>query len=156
MKRAFWMFLVLLIAAVLTIGVHVNAQQGLRGPTTGELWIPSVFDLRFGDVTTTDILLQRNGANVLGVTGAIGGAGAVANTTTTPAGPFNWGTVAMSSNTATVTFKVPYAVAPMCVATEVTGVFAVKIAPTSTTAVITNTGGGATDTINWACFGNPN
>ena len=132
---------------------HTQAQQGIRGPTTGLFWIPSAFQLMFGDVTTSDVYLQKNGASVLGVSGNLGGAGAVANTTITPAGPFAWGRVTMSGTTATVTFPQAFTNVPVCVTGDTTAATAVKSAPTATTLVLT---AGATDVVMYLCFGNPN
>jgi len=160
MKKRNWRvaigsMLLLLLAVAFFHQTPVQAQQGIRGPTTGLTWIPSAFQLMFGDITSSDVYLQKNGANVLGISGTLGGAGATANTTTAPAGPFNWGTVTLASNTATVTFAKPYANVPVCVATDVTTAQLVKSAPTATTVVLSDTVG-ATDVIQYFCIGNPN
>jgi hypothetical protein len=62
-------------------------------------------------------------------------------------------TVTLSGGTATKTFTTAYGSAPVCVGTDQTAAAAVKIAPTTTTAVVTGT---TTDVISVACFGNPN
>jgi hypothetical protein len=147
--------LLLLLMAASFHQTPVQAQQGIRGPTTGLFWIPSAFQLMFGDVTSSDVYLQKNGANVLGMSGNLGGAGSTANTTTTPAGPFTWGKVTLSSNTATVTFPQAFTNVPICVATDFTTAQLVKAAPTVTTVVITDTVG-ASDVVQYFCVGNPN
>lgn len=155
-KRAVVFSVLLLLLTALTFYQKpTQAQQGLGGPIARDMWVPSAFRFFFGDVTSSDIYLQKNGANVLGISGTLGGLGSTANTTTAPAGPFNWGTVALSSNTATVTFTKPYNSAPICVATDQTTAQLVKAAPTATTVVLSDTVG-ATDVIAYACFGNPN
>jgi hypothetical protein len=62
-------------------------------------------------------------------------------------------TVTLSGGTATKTFTTAYGSAPVCVGTDQTAAAAVKIAPTTTTAVVTGT---STDVIAVGCFGNPN
>jgi hypothetical protein len=121
---------------VLTCAVIALAQtpNGIHGAFTGNLQLPSPFTFQFANHVNSD----------------------VANSTIAPASSAAWGTVAMAANTATVTFKTAFTVAPVCVGNYQTGVFAVKFAPTATTVVITNTGGGATDVIAYHCFGNPN
>jgi hypothetical protein len=146
-------------AAVLVLAALTLAQtpNGIHGAFMGNIQLPAGYVFTFGNgVTAGDVSIGKNGTNVLGITGNLGGSGSTANTTTTPAGPFAWGTVAMSSNTATVTFKTPFTNTPACFANDVSGVFAVKAAPTATTVVLTNTGGGATDTVAYGCFGNAN
>lgn len=144
---------VILVAALVAMAQSPN---GVRGAFTGNIQLPSGYTFTFGTGTaTTDVSLTKNGSNVMGVSGNVGGAGAVANTTITPAGPFAWGTVALSSNTATVTFSKAFAVAPVCIATDQTTAQLVKAAPTATTVVLSDTVG-ATDVIAYHCFGNPN
>src|SRR5579883_526426 len=126
-----------------------------RGAFRGDVYVPSVFNLWFGDNSSSDVALAKNGSNVVGISGNLGGKGATANTTTSPAGPFSWGTVALSSSTATVTFNKPFQNTPVCVVTDVTTPQLVKAAPTPTTVVITDTVG-ATDTVQYICVGNPN
>lgn len=146
-------FLLAVAAAMLTFQAPVSAQQGIGGPIARDMWVPSAFRFFFGDVTTSDIYLQKNGANVLGMSGAMGGLGTTANTTTSPAGPFDWGSVALSGGAATVTFSKPFTNAPICIATDATAANAVRVNPTATTLALTGT---TTDTIDYACFGNPN
>jgi hypothetical protein len=126
-----------------------------RGSFRGPVYVPSVFSLIFGDNTSTDVYLAKNGSNVVGISGNLGASGSTANTTTTPASPVAWGTVAMSSNTATVTFPKAFTNVPVCVGTDFTTANLVKIAPTATTAVISDTVG-ASDVIQYICVGNPN
>jgi hypothetical protein len=64
------------------------------------------------------------------------------------------GTVALSGGTATVTFPTAFSSAPVCVATDQTAIAAIKIVPSATNVVITESSG--TDTIAWICVGNPN
>jgi hypothetical protein len=64
------------------------------------------------------------------------------------------GTVALSGGTATVTFPTAFSSAPVCVATDQTAIAAIKIVPSATSVVITESSG--TDTIAWICVGNPN
>lgn len=144
---------VILVAALVAMAQSPN---GVRGAFTGNIQLPSGYTFTFGTGTaTTDVSLTKNGSNVLGVNGNIGGAGAVANTTTTPAGPFAWGTVALSGGTATVTFKLPFAVKPVCVGNDQTATNAVGMVPNANglTLVINGT---TTDTIEYMCKGNPN
>src|SRR5436853_7654962 len=90
---------------VFSILFTVEAQQGIRGPISGDMWVPSAFRFIFGDIIAADdIYLQKNGVNNLGISGHLGGHSSTANTTTTPAGNWAWGTVALSGGTATVTF----------------------------------------------------
>lgn len=138
------------------LALMAQSPNGIRGAFTGNLQLPSPFTLTFGTgALANDVSIGKNGANVAGITGNLGGSGAVANTTITPAGPFAWGTVALSSNTATVTFAKPFAVTPSCQVTDQTTPQLVKAAPTATTVVITDTVG-ASDVVAWVCFGNPN
>jgi len=144
------------ILTALVVGPAWSQSGGmLRGHFGASINVPSVFSLIFGDVTSTDVYLAKNGANVLGVSGNIGGGGSTANTTTAPAGPFAWGQVALSGGTATVTFAKPFAVKPACVANDQTATNAVGVQPNANgqTLVLNGT---TTDTVMWACFGNPN
>lgn len=136
MKSKFKLMYLLPLAVILVAAMAALAQNpnGIRGAFTGNLQLPSPFTFQFANHVNSD----------------------VANSTITPASSAAWGTVAMAANTATVTFKTAFTVAPVCVGNDQTGVFAVKFAPTATTVVITNTGGGATDVIAYHCFGNPN
>lgn len=142
------------LLVIATFGQGTPFGNG-RGAFRGTVYVPSVFGLVFGDNTTTDITLTKNGANVIGVSGNVGGGGSVANTTTAPAGPFAWGQVALSSNTATVVFAKPFTNVPICLATDQTTAQLVKALATASQVVITDTVG-ATDVVSWACFGNPN
>lgn len=63
------------------------------------------------------------------------------------------GTVTLAGNTATVTFNNAYTAAPSCVATDQTTAQLVKVAPTTTNVVISDTVG-ATDVVAYVCFGN--
>jgi hypothetical protein len=110
------------VAMLLALAVIVLAQSpnGIRGAFTGDISLPSVFGFTFGDNTSTDPMLRKNGAYNLGVHGHIGGVGVNANTTTTPVASRAWGTVALSSNTATVTFLMPFTSTPVCIATDQT------------------------------------
>lgn len=143
---------------VVLLAIVAAAQGGLtpfgngHGAFRGNTWVPSTFQMIFGDNATTDVSLQKNGSNVLGISGNVGGQGSTANTTTSPAAPFAWGTVSLSGGTTTVTFSKAFANAPVCIASDQTGANAVKSAPTATTDVLTGT---TTDSIAWACFGNP-
>lgn len=89
---------VLLLA---TLAVAQTPFGNGRGAFRGSVYVPSVYSLIFGDNTSSDVYLAKNGSNVVGITGNIGGSGTTANTTTTPAGPYAWGSVALSSGTAT-------------------------------------------------------
>lgn len=144
---------------ILLLGFLLGAGAGLLHAQStsfsNDLYIRSVFRLIFGDASTSDIYLQKTAANVLGISGNIGGGGAVANTTVTPLGPFAWGTVTLAANTATVTFSKAFLSAPVCQVTDQTTPQLVKAAPTPTTVVITDTVG-ATDVVAWFCVGNPN
>jgi hypothetical protein len=64
------------------------------------------------------------------------------------------GTVALVAGAATVTFPTPFSSAPVCVATDQTAIAAIKIVPSATNVVLTESSG--TDTIAWICIGNPN
>lgn len=64
-------------------------------------------------------------------------------------------TVTLVANTATKTFTVPYQVAPVCVATDQTTAQLVKVVPSTTNVIVSDTVG-ATDVIAVACVGNPN
>lgn len=143
-----------ILALVVATAVVAQSPNGIRGAFAGNLQLPAPFTLTFGTgALSSDVALGKNGANVVGVTGDIGGSGATANTTTSPAGPFAWGTVALSGGAATVTFKTPFANAPVCTANDQTAANAVKTAPTATTLVLAGT---TTDVIAYHCLGNPN
>ncbi|MGA8220205.1 MAG: carboxypeptidase-like regulatory domain-containing protein [Candidatus Acidiferrales bacterium] len=64
------------------------------------------------------------------------------------------GIVALVSGTATVTFPTAFSSAPVCVATDQTAIAAIKIVPSATNVVISESSG--TDTVAWICVGNPN
>ena len=64
------------------------------------------------------------------------------------------GTVALSSGTATVTFPTPFNSTPVCVANDQSAIATVRVQPSATQLVLTQSSG--TDTINWICIGNPN
>jgi len=151
-RGALAVFGVFALAFLLVVAGYAqwNGNQASRN-----LLIPSVFYLAFGDTTTSDIYLQKNGVNVLGISGNVGGGGSVANTTTAPAGPFAWGQVTLAANTATVVFAKPFTNAPICFATDQTTPQLVKALATATQVVLTDTVG-ATDVVSWGCFGNPN
>lgn len=156
LKRLYFLPLAAVLVAAFALALMAQSPNGVHGAFTGNLQLPSPYTLTFGaGNSTTDVSIGKNGTNTLGVTGNIGGSGAVANTTITPAGPFAWGTVALVANTATVTFAKPFAVAPVCVVTDQTTAQLVKSAPTATTLVVSDTVG-ATDVIAWVCHGNPN
>lgn len=135
MKNKFRLMYVLPLAVILVAAMVAMAQSpnGIRGAFTGNLQLPSPFTFQFGNHVNGD----------------------VANSTITPASSAAWGTVTLSSNTATVTFKTPFNVAPACVVTDQTTAQLVKAAPTAATVVISDTVG-ATDVIAYHCFGNPN
>ena len=139
--------------AVLAALTLAQTPNGIRNAFTGNIQLPAGYVFTFGNgVTAGDVSLGKNGTNVLGLTGNFGASGSTANTTTSPASPVSWGTVALSGTT-TVTFKVPFANTPVCVATDQTAANAAWSAPTATTIVLKGTG---TDVLAWACFGNPN
>lgn len=161
LKRFFGSTLALALFSVVTLTALVFAQGtpfgNGRGAFRGDVYVPSVFNLWFGDNTSSDVNLQKNGSSNIGVGGHLGGLGTTANTTASPAGAWAFGTVASSSSSATVTFAKPFAVAPVCVATDQTTANTVKSAPNSNgqTVVFTNSGSTDTDVIAYACFGNP-
>jgi rhodanese-related sulfurtransferase len=64
-------------------------------------------------------------------------------------------TITLAGSTATKTFTVPYQVAPVCVATDQTTAQLVKVVPSTTNVVVSDTVG-ATDVIAVVCSGNPN
>lgn len=68
--------LLLLIGVVGFHRVSVEAQQGIRGPVSGDFWIPSAFRLIIGDYgagpgASTDVFLQKTAANVATVSNGI-------------------------------------------------------------------------------------
>jgi hypothetical protein len=150
-----WKTAVAGVVALLVLALAAVAQSpnGVRGWFAGNVGLSSGYSLIFGDNLASDVLMGKNGSNVVGITGNIGGAGSAVNSTTSPAGPFSWGRVTLSGGAATVTFAKPFTNAPVCMGTDQTAANAVKIAPTNTTAVFTGT---TTDVIAYACFGNPN
>lgn len=149
----FGFFALVFVLAIGTFGQGTPFGNG-RGAFRGPVYVPSVFQLIFGDNTSSDVALAKNGANVVGITGNIGGSGSVANTTVTPAGPFAWGTSASTSGGGTVTFKVAFTNVPVCFAVDQTTAAGLKVAPTASTIVWT--GATTTDVVAWGCFGNPN
>ena len=64
------------------------------------------------------------------------------------------GTVALSGGTATVTFPTAFNSTPVCVANDQSAIATVRVQPSATQLVLTQSSG--TDTINWICIGNPN
>jgi hypothetical protein len=67
--------------------------------------------------------------------------------------PSTIGRVTLAGGTKTVTFSPTRAVAPVCLTNDETTAGASKAATTTTTLTIT---GGATDVVDYTCFGNPN
>lgn len=157
MKRVIEFLKVFTVAAVLTMGaLAVDAwAQGTpfgngRGAFRGDVYVPSVFNLWFGDNTSSDVRLTKGANNTL----ALGPAGA--HLGATAANKDFAGTCTLGTNCA-ITFTNTWVSAPACVATDTTGANAVKAVtsggPPVTTLTITGTG---TDVIAYACFGNPN
>jgi hypothetical protein len=64
------------------------------------------------------------------------------------------GTVALVGGTATVTFPTPFASTPVCVANDQSAIATVRVQPSTTSVMLTQSSG--TDTIAWMCIGNPN
>lgn len=147
--------IVVLVLAGLAFAQGTPFGNG-RGAFRGQVYVPSVFGITFGDNTASDVTLTKNGSNVVGITGNIGGSGSTANTTAAPAGPFAWGTAGSSSSTVTVTFAKPFTNAPVCYAADQTTANAVKVTSNATTVTIANSGATDTDTVAWFCLGNPN
>lgn len=64
------------------------------------------------------------------------------------------GTVSLVGGTATVTFPTPFASTPVCVANDQSAIATVRVQPSTTSVILTQSSG--TDTIAWMCIGNPN
>src|SRR5690348_16328128 len=135
----------IMVAVVLAQGTPFGNG---RGAFRGDVYVPSSFNLWFGDNTSSDVSFQKNGASNVGIAGHLGAQGSTANTTTTPGASAAWGVVTLSSNTATVTFKTPFVAQPVCIATDQTTAQLVKAAPNANgqTVVLSDTVG-ATDVV---------
>jgi hypothetical protein len=157
MKHLKFVPLAACLVALFAFALMAQSPNGVHGAFTGNLQLPSPFTFTFGTgQLANDVSIGKNGANVLGHTGNIGGSGAVANTTITPAGPFAWGKVTFSAATTVVpVFAKAFAVAPVCIVTAEAGALTYTVTPTASQVTITGSSS-SSNAVDYVCFGNPN
>jgi hypothetical protein len=73
MKNALKVFgaVALSFALVMVVFAQGTPFGNGRGAFRGDVYVPSVFNLWFGDVTSTDVRLSKTGAGIIGVSGGL-------------------------------------------------------------------------------------
>jgi hypothetical protein len=152
-------------------GQQVYAKQAVTGPGSSGTSVGIPTSLLFADSTRGEIPLATVVCNATAC--GNGGNGSITDNrplSAFPAGIYLGGHMnqavagtaaatsmagsgTLSGGTLAVTFSNAFQAAPVCVANDTTAANAVKTATTTTTLTLTGT---TTDTVAWACFGNPN